>query len=1135
MSNSFVHLHVHSEYSLLDGAAKIKKLIQRAKEYDMPALALTDHGVMYGVIDFYKEAIKEGIKPIIGCEIYITDGSRLNKNPSEKENSYHLVLLAENDIGYKNLLKIVSIAHLEGFYYKPRADKEVLQKYSEGVICLSACLAGEIPAKILSGDIDGARNSLESYLDIYGKDNFFLEVQNHFMPEDKIVNEKLIEFSKEYGLGLVATNDSHYVDRNDSEAQDILLCIQTNRRVDDTDRMKFANDEFYLKNIEEMQELFLDCPEALENTLKIAERCNVKIDFEHLLLPEFIVPEGQTDKSYLAKLCIDNIPTRYGAVSDVVTERLNYELKVINDMGYDSYFLIVWDLVNFAKQRGIAVGPGRGSAAGSIVAYLLGITSLDPLKYNLIFERFLNPERVSMPDIDMDFCYERRQEVFDYVVEKYGTDKVAQIITFGTMAARAAVKDVGRALDMPYGEVDKIAKQIPNELGITLEKALASSKELKLNYLENANVTRLIDLAKALEGTPRHSSTHAAGVVITPKPLTEFVPLQYSSENFVTTQFDKDRVEEIGLLKMDLLGLRTLTVISDSLKLVKESQGIDIDIDNIDLYDEKTCAMLARGETAAVFQVESAGMTQLVKDLGPESFEDLIPLVALYRPGPLGTGMVSDFVDGRHGKIKQNYLHPILEPILKDTFGVVLYQEQVMRIASDLSGFSLGQADILRRAMGKKKPEELASQKKAFVSGAEANGVKGKIAEEIFALLEHFAGYGFNKSHSAPYALLVYQTAWLKSHYPVEFMASILTSVMNFNEKVSHYIEVCRHMGIKVLPPDVNASGRSFSVDEGNIRFGLAGVKNVGEAAIEAILKAREKAGAFKSIVDFCRRTDMRAVNKRVLESLIKCGAFDSMGKRSQLLAVLENAIGIASQRQKDDSAGQIGLFDSAGSEETIEAEIELPDLQEIAKELMLSQEKEIIGFYVTGHPLDRYREVLQSMCPISSLLEKAVNDGARVQVGGIISTCKRMNTRKGDSMAALMVEDFTASIEVLVFPKVFEKVSPCLIVENTVSVLGRLSVDEDSVKIMAEDVMLLSQVLPKVNISLEKEQENTVVYEKIKDILMKYPGKSLVMIELKFSQKTIVTGEKLLVDASNEALFAELKNYLGDCVSKGA
>ena len=784
MSVNFTHLHVHTQYSLLDGAAKISDLVAYAKELGMKNLAITDHGVMYGVVDFYQEAIKQGIKPVIGCEVYLTNGSRFEKN--NRDGMYHLILLAENDEGYHNLMKLVSLGHLEGFYYKPRIDKDILRQYSKGIICMSACIAGEIPVQILRGNLEGAESSLKEYLDIFGKDNFFLEIQDHDLEEEHTVNAELKRLAKKYDLGLVATNDSHYVKREDADAQDVLLCIQTTSTVDDPKRMKFPNDQFYLKSEAEMREKFGDCPEALENTAKIAERCNVELSFGHLLLPEFPIPNGLSAEEYLRKLCLEGMPERYPEPTQQVLDRLEYELGIINKMGYDCYFLIVWDFISYSRRNDIPVGPGRGSAAGSIVAYLLGITNIDPLKYDLLFERFLNPERVSMPDIDTDFCYEKRQQVLDYIINRYGQEKVAQIITFGTLQARAAVRDVGRALEMPYSMVDNVAKLIPRDLGITLERALEASNELRSLYENDENIKRLIDLAQSVEGMPRNSGTHAAGVVIAPDDLKKYVPLQLSNENFITTEYDKDKIESLGLLKMDLLGLRTLTVIGDAIKFIYETTGDKLDLDKIPLDDEETCSMLRNGDTQGVFQLESGGMTKLVIDLGPESFEDLIPLVALYRPGPLGTGMVEDFIAGRHGEKTAEMLHPLLEPVLKDTFGVILYQEQVMQITSVLAGFSLGQADILRRAMGKKKAKELDSMREAFIDGAkQKHGISPQLSSEIFALLQHFAGYGFNKSHSAAYALVAYQTAYLKAHWPAEFMAAFLTSVISDSEKLS--------------------------------------------------------------------------------------------------------------------------------------------------------------------------------------------------------------------------------------------------------------------------------------------------------------------------------------------------------------
>lgn len=1122
---NFVHLHNHTEFSLLDGASRIKKLIAQAKQQNMPAIAITDHGVMYGVIDFYKEAKKQGIKPIIGCEVYISSTSRLDKGVGEKENSYHLILLAENNIGYRNLLKLVSIGHLEGFYYRPRIDKEVLKKYSAGLICLSACIAGEIPRYILEGNLEKAAQTVQEYVDIFGKNNFFLEVQNHGLPEELEVNRHLINLATRFELKRVATNDIHYVKREDSEAQDILLCVQTGKRVADVERMKFPNNEFYLKTYQEMQNLFPDDLEVLETSVEIAKRCQVDIQFGKLLLPEFELPDGQTAEAYLKNLCQKGLQERYLQAGKVEFERLEYELRVIKDMGYESYFLIVWDFINFARQNKILVGPGRGSAAGSIVAYLLGITNIDPLAYDLLFERFLNPERVSMPDIDIDFCYERRQEVFEYIVNKYHSDHVAQIITFGTMAAKGAIRDVGRVLDIAYNDVDKIAKLIPNELGITIDKALQMSKELKEIYHDDMQMRKLLDLARAVEGTPRHASTHAAGLVIAPRNIDEFVPLQYSSEGFVTTQYDKDRSEDIGLLKMDLLGLRTLTVIQDALQMIKKNKGIDLDIDKIPLVDKKTAQLLQSGDTAGVFQMESAGMTQLVKDLAPEGFTDLIPLVALYRPGPLGTGMATDFINARHGKQPIKSIHESVDFIVKDTFGVILYQEQVMQIASAMAGFTLGQADILRRAMGKKKPEELNSLKSTFIQGAVVKGIEAAKATEVFELLEHFAGYGFNKSHSAAYALIAYQTAYLKAHYPAEFMAAMLTSVMGQNDKVGYYIEVCRNLGISVQPPSINNSESGFSVKDNNILFGLAGIKNIGENAVHNILAARE-AGAFKNLLDLCERLDPRIVNKRALESLIKCGAFDEFAlKRAQLLAVLEQAVDVANKKNKDRLSGQIGLF-----EEFAEAQHDLnyPNLEELPQEQILALEKEIIGYYVTGHPLDKYREKLASFVEIRKIQEEIFRENQFIEVAGMINTCKRTLTKRGDHMAIASLEDFTGAIEVVVFPKIFDMVNRLIYSGSLVAIKGRIAIQDDTAKIMVTDVSELGRHNNGIVLLIDQEHEQATILEKLKNVLLDSVGKDTVYLHFTASNRKIKCTEQYSVNSSLEFTIKEIEDILG-------
>lgn len=1122
----FVHLHVHTEYSLLDGSSRISDLIGRAKELGMPAIAMTDHGCMYGTIEFYKQARKQGVKPIIGCEVYVAPRSRFDKTPGgDGEAYYHLVLLAENETGYRNLIQLVSRGYTEGFYYKPRVDRELLRQYKEGLIALSACLAGEVPALFLKGDTEGAKAIAKEYCEIYGQNNFFIELQDHGIEEQKAVNGALVSLARELGVGLVATNDIHYVRREDADSHDVLLCIQTAKTVDDPNRMRFTGTEFYLKSSGEMATLFADYPEALENTLLIAERCHVDFEFDVLHLPEFTVPEGMEADDYLETLCRERLPQRYAEMTAEIEERLVYELGTINKMGYSGYFLIVWDFVNFAREQSIPVGPGRGSAAGSLVSYLLGITNIDPLKYGLLFERFLNPERVTMPDIDIDFCYERRSRIVDYVSQRYGADKVAQIITFGTMAAKAAVRDVGRALNMSYGDVDRIAKLIPNELGITLKRSLEASKELQQLYNSDEAVKRLLDVAMNVEGLPRHASTHAAGLVIAKHPLTHHVPVQNSTEGFLTTQFDKDRIEEIGLLKMDLLGLRTLTVIGDALDLIKQNHGIVIDIDQLPLDDQQACEMLSQGDTSGVFQMESAGMTNLVKELKPEHFNDIIPLVALYRPGPLGSGMVADFIAGRHGKKENSYLHPVLEPILKDTFGVILYQEQVMQIASVMAGFSLGQADLLRRAMGKKKHDVLVAQRDVFMAGAQARGIDSAIAKEVFDLMVHFADYGFNKSHSAAYALIAYQTAWLKAHYRPEFMAALLTSVMGINDKVGAYIEECRRTGVAVLPPDINASGSGFTVSGQSIRFGLAGVKNAGTNAIAAIMSVRQKGGRFLSLTDFCSRVDMRLVNKRVIESLIKCGAFDSLGeKRSRLLAVLDQAIEIAGQKQKDLSRGQIGLFDD---EITEAADLAYPNIPELPKESILAMEKEIIGFYVTGHPLDQYREVMRSLTAIERLHFDSVVDGQTVKIGGLVATAKRLTTKSNDMMCFVGLEDFTGVIEAIVFPRVFEKVNRLLTPDMAVLIIGRLSVNEEGVKVLVQDVKPLGEAKAEMRIRIEKNRETADIMAKLKEVFLAHRGKTSVFLHLTGSNRVIKTEPAYWITPS-EALKIAIEEIVG-------
>ena len=1130
----FTHLHVHTEYSLLDGASKIPELVAYAKELGMDSLAITDHGVMYGAVEFYQECTKAGIKPIIGCEVYLAKGSHLDMTEKTR---YHLILLAENDIGYHNLMKIVSKGQLEGFYYKPRVDKDILRTYSEGIICLSACIAGEVPRLINSGNMDGARRCVQEYIDIFGKDNYFLEIQNHDIPEEKTAAEGLRQLAQEFGIGLVATNDLHYVRREDAEAQDVLLCIQTTSNVDDPGRMRFPNDSFYLKSAEEMAELFGGYPEALENTCRIADRCNVKLEFGHLLLPEFPVPEGFDAVSYLRHLCEEALPERYEVVDETVRKRLDFELDIINTMGYACYFLIVWDFINYCRSHDIPVGPGRGSAAGSIVAYLLRITNIEPLRYHLLFERFLNPERVSMPDIDTDFCYVKRNQVLDYVVRRYGQERVSQIITFGTLQARAAVRDVGKALGMSYTSVDEVAKMIPRELGITLDKALKSSNDFKRAYESRPEVKKLVDLARSVEGLPRNAGTHAAGVIIAPRDLRDYVPLQQGSDSGVITQYDKNKVEELGLLKMDFLGLRTLTVIGDCIQFIKNTTGETVDIDNIPLHDKETCEMLCRGETACVFQLESAGITKLVMDLAPESFEDLIPLVALYRPGPLGTGMAEDFIAGRHGQRTAEVLHPLMEPILEDTYGVILYQEQVMQITSALAGFTLGQADILRRAMGKKKAKELDSMRASFIEGAKRlHDIPEELSDRIFSLLQHFAGYGFNKSHSVAYALVAYETAYLKAHWRAQYYAAFLNSIIGDSDKLSWYISVCKNDNIKILAPDVNESGRDFTVlPNKTIRFGLAGIKSTGGAAVEAIISARSEGGPFTSLTDFCCRVNMRVVNKRVVEHLIKSGAMDSFGaRRSQLLAVIDQAIDLGAACQRDRANGQLGLF---GDDQTFGMEeIRLPQLPEIPKQTLLQYEKELLGFYVTDHPLSEYKEVMQRFMPLHQFIgETQVQDNQFVRVAGIISGCTIKTTKSGDTMALLTLEDFTGRFPVIVFPKSYQACIRDVFEDNVVSIDGRFSVDERESKIIAMSVHSLSSKPPtELMLRIDAHLENPLVQRELMQLFQKYKGEDVVYLKLMGSRKIIKTTADFWVNSEAPGFAEDIVKILGEgCVTR--
>ncbi|SNX54828.1 DNA polymerase III subunit alpha [Thermoanaerobacterium sp. RBIITD] len=1137
----FVHLHVHSEYSLLDGSCRIKELINMAKELNMDSIAITDHGVMYGAIDFYKEAKSQGIKPIIGCEIYVAPRSLYDREYGIDNLNYHLILLCKNITGYENLMKIVSKASLDGFYYKPRVDHEYLKSHSDGLIALSSCLGGEIPTYLLSDDYDKARDTAIFYNSIFGKGNFYLELQYHGLKEQEKVNSKLIELSKELDIPLVATNDVHYLEKKDHMAHEVLLCIQTGKNMDDADRMSFPTDEFYLKSPEEMCEIFSFCKEAVENTEKIADMCNVEFEFNKTKLPKYDVPDGMTSSEYLRKLCIEGFNKRYSNPNKELMDRLNYELSVIEEMGYVDYFLIVWDFIKFARDNGIMTGPGRGSAAGSLVAYCLGITKIDPIRYNLLFERFLNPERVSMPDIDSDFCYERRQEVIDYVVRKYGEDKVAQIITFGTMAARAAIRDVGRALNYPYADVDVIAKMIPFEIGMTIDKAISYNPELKEKYENDEKVKRLIDISKSLEGLPRHASTHAAGVVISREPLVKWVPLQ-KNEGTVVTQFTMTTLEELGLLKMDFLGLRTLTVIRDTLNMIKENYGIDIDINSIDFDDKEVYALISRGDTEGVFQLESSGMKQFMTELKPEKLEDIIAGISLYRPGPMD--QIPRYIENKNHPENIKYEHPLLKPILEVTYGCMVYQEQVMQIVRDLAGYSLGRSDLVRRAMAKKKMKVMEEERKNFiygikdengnyvVPGAINKGVDEKTANRLFDEMIDFANYAFNKSHAAAYAVVAFETAYLKKYYPVEFMAALLNSFVDNTDKVAFYVQVCRKMGIKVLPPDINESYSHFSVTNGNIRFGLAAVKNVGVNATLEIVRDRKKNGKYRSIIDFFERIDDMQLNKKAVESLIKAGAFGSFGiYRSQLLAVYENIIDSIHKNKERNITGQISLF--VHEDDTDSINYTLPDIKEFSQNTILSMEKETMGLYISGHPLDEFQNDIQRITKYTTrdlknsddaLIGKTIFDNQEVVLAGIIESKKVKFTKNNNMMAFINLEDLYGTIEVIVFPTIYEKYSNFIKEDFPVIITGKVSIkEEEEPKILCNEIKPLTHMINEKLWLNVKEQRD---FEKIKSVLSKYKGNIPVFI--KYSNRSLAARKDLWVDGTNE-LIDELNNILGE------
>ncbi|MCH5342767.1 MAG: DNA polymerase III subunit alpha [Acetatifactor sp.] len=1079
---AFAHLHVHTEYSLLDGSNKIKEYVSRVKELGMDSAAITDHGVMYGVIDFYRAAKAEGIKPILGCEVYVAPNSRFDKETTGGEDRYyHLVLLAENNMGYANLMKIVSRGFTEGYYYRPRVDMEVLNRYHEGIIALSACLAGEVQRYIVKGLPDEARKVALKYEACFGKGSYFLEMQDHGIPEQRMVNMELMKMSKELDIPLVVTNDVHYTYAEDADSHDILLCLQTGKKLADEDRMRYEGGQYYVKSEEEMKGLFPYAWEAVENTQRIADRCNVEIEFGVTKLPKFEVPEGYDAWGYLNKLCSDGLTERYGDenqpagdTGQTLRERLDYELDVIRTMGYVDYFLIVWDFINYARENDIPVGPGRGSAAGSIVSYCLKITNIDPIKYSLLFERFLNPERVSMPDIDVDFCFERRQEVIDYVSRKYGEDKVVQIVTFGTLAAKGVIRDVGRVMDLPYAMVDSIAKMVPNELNITLDRALEINPELRKLYQEDESVTRLIDMCKRLEGLPRHTSMHAAGVVICQKAADEFVPLSRGSDGSIVTQFTMTTLEELGLLKMDFLGLRTLTVIHDAVKFVEENRGIRIDIDHIDYDDKKVLDSLGTGRTEGVFQLESGGMKNFMKELHPQSLEDVIAGISLYRPGPMD--FIPKYIKGKNNHKDVTYSCPQLEPILAPTYGCIVYQEQVMQIVRDLGGYTLGRSDLVRRAMSKKKQSVMEKERANFIYGNEAEGVKGCVANgiseqtatQIYEDMMDFAKYAFNKSHAACYAVVAYQTAFLKYYYPVEFMAALLTSVIDNPRKVSDYILTCRSMGIELLPPDINEGQSGFSVSGKGIRYALTAIRGVGRPVIDSIVQERRERGAFTNLKDFITRMSGTDVNKRAIENFIKAGAMDSLGgTRKQFMSVYIQILDHITKDKKNNLAGQISLFDIADEDSKEEFDIRMPDLGEYNKEMMLAFEKEVLGVYISGHPLEEYQELWQSIITNTTndfALDEEngavrVQDHARATVGGIITDKNVKYTKNDKIMAFLSLEDLVGIVEVIVFPQDYERFSSLLLEDTKVFVQGRTSVEEDrDAKLICEQIMTFEE-----------------------------------------------------------------------------
>ena len=1134
---AFTHLHVHTEYSLLDGSSKIKELTARAKELGMDSMAITDHGVMYGVIDFYRAAREVGIKPILGCEVYVAPGSRFDRESGAGEDRYyHLVLLAENNTGYKNLMKIVSKGFVDGFYYKPRVDLKLLTTYHEGIIALSACLAGEVQKYLARGMYEEAKRSALRYHEIFGKDHFYLELQDHGMPEQKMVNQGLLRLSQDTGLELVATNDIHYTYAEDAKAHDILLCIQTGKKVTDEDRMRYEGGQYYCKSEEEMRKLFPYALEAIDNTHKIAERCNVEIEFGVTKLPKYQVPEGFDSWTYLNHLCREGFKTRYPDDDGTLSRRLDYELGVIRTMGYVDYFLIVWDFINYARSQNIMVGPGRGSAAGSIVSYTLGITNIDPVRYNLLFERFLNPERVSMPDIDVDFCYERRQEVIDYVVRKYGKDQVVQIVTFGTLAAKGVVRDVGRVLDLPYAMCDSIAKMIPNDLGMTLDKALTANPDLKKLYNEDEQVKYLIDMSKRLEGLPRHTSMHAAGVVIGSRSIDEFVPLSRAADGTITTQFTMTTIEELGLLKMDFLGLRTLTVIQNAVRLAEKDYGIKLDMDHIDYNDKKVLESIGTGRTEGVFQLESGGMKSFMKELKPENLEDIIAGISLYRPGPMD--FIPRYLKGKNDKNSITYECPQLEPILSPTYGCIVYQEQVMQIVRDLAGYTMGRSDLVRRAMSKKKTAVMEKERQNFVYGNEKEGVKGciangideKTADHIYDEMIDFAKYAFNKSHAAAYAVVSYQTAYLKYYYPKEFMAALMSSVMDNVSKFSEYILTCRRMmDIAILPPDINEGESGFSVSGDGIRYGLSAIKSVGRPVVDAILEERKKNGVFSSMEDFINRMTNKEVNRRTIENFIKSGAMDSLpGTRRQKVAVAPVLLDNKARERKNAWEGQMSLFDLVSEEEKKEYQVSFPDVGEYSKEELLAFEKDILGVYISGHPLDDYEGLWRKNITATAAdfivdeetEEAAVKDGMKAVVGGLVAGKVVKTTRSNQLMAFITLEDLMGSVEVIVFPKNYEADRDILTEDSKIFIKGRVSLGDEPVgKLVCEQVIPFAKVPRELWLQFEDKEMYQAMEETILGILKESEGPDRVVIYLKKERAKKILPANWKVEAAGELL----------------